>query len=534
MNILLINPYYIEPVLGDGSITTIVPNFPIGLAYIAAYMREKTSHNIMVLDASCSLNSYPISEGNKIIYGLAEDDLISKIKKSRPDLVGISGMYTKHAEGTHLLAKLVKSCFPEVPVVAGGSHVSLLPEVVINDDNIDYVCIGEGEITFLELSNRLCNKKSIDDILGICFKNNGKVIINSPRPRITDLDSLPFPARDMFDFNFYTRNIGNADFLMRQPWGYLITSRGCPFNCKFCNVRHVWTKKWISRSSGSIVSEMSLMIKEYGIREFAFMDDCASVNRNSFKELLEKIISEKLNIRFTFPTGLAFTTLDKEIIDLLYKAGCYRLTFGIESGNKDIRKHISKTWSLDKAKELIQYANKIGMWTINTNIIGFLNETKEQMEDTFNFNVQSDVDMAIFYLLHTHPAADIYKEFEDAGIVPSSNLVVNGQEKYLDFYKKIYPYVTDTPQRNLNYSANELLKFQSEFYNNFLKKRFINNLLNPFHIIRKIRSLESFKYVLKIAFVYSKMFTYMVFQRNKLDLSRRIFLLGRKNKGNNE
>lgn len=528
MRILLINPNYSEPIQEDGSHTTLIPNFPIGLGYIASYVRKYSDHEVEVLDAGERVVPYLSEVGETMIYGLTSDEIRQKLEKVRPDVIGISGMYSRHAVNTHLCAALAQDCHPDVPVIVGGSHASLLPDVVIQDENIDFVCIGEGEITFLEFCNAIDRLEDTSKLLGLCYKKDGKVIKNPPRPRIEDLNSIPFPARDLFDFEFYVKHIGNEDFIMRQPWADLITSRGCPFNCSFCNVRFVWTRKWRYRSADNIVSEMRLMKEKYSIREFAFMDDSASVNKKVFMRLLDTIIEAKLDIKFTFPTGLAFTTLDKEVMDKLYEAGCYRITFGLESGNPEIRKDIRKTWPLDKAKELIKHANHIGMWTANTNIIGFLNETREQMEDTLRFNIESGVDLATFYLLHTHPAADIYRQFEEAGIVPKMCKPKNGND-IIRYYKEIYPLISDTPQRNKHFTSTQLEVIQGEFYRRFLRYRLKAVLKNPLHLLRKMRNFESLKYTLNLGMVYIKMLIYSLFPKNKKDMTRRLFLKGHKN-----
>ena len=532
MHILLINPNYSEPIQEDGSHTPVIPNFPIGLGYVASYVREYSDHEVEVLDAGKGIVPYLSEDGKTMIYGLTPDKIGQKLEKARPDVIGISGMYGRDALNIHRCAALAKERHPNVPIIVGGSHASLLPEVVIQDENIDFVCMGEGEITFLEFCNVIDRSEDASKLLGLCYKKDGRVIKNPPRPRIEDLDSIPFPARDLFDFEFYVKHIGREKFLMRQPWAYLISSRGCPFNCSFCNVKFVWTRKWCCRSAENIVSEMTLMKEKYGIREFAFMDDCASVNKKAFMRLLNTIIEAKLDIKFAFPTGLAFTTLDKEVMDKLYEAGCYRVTFGMESGNPEIRKDIRKTWSLDKAKELIKYANHIGMWTANTNIIGPLNETREQMEDTLQFNIESNVDLATFYLLATHPASDVYRQFEEAGIVPKIRKPKNGDD-VLRYYKDISPIINDVigaaPQRNKHFTGIQLGVIQGEFYRRFLKHRLKALLKNPLHLLKKIRNFESLKYTLNLGMTYSKMLTYSFFHKNKKDMTRHLFSKGHKN-----
>ena len=293
-------------------------------------------------------------------------------------------MFSAYFDDVIETAKVIKKIDKNIKVVVGGSHVSVDPVGVIKNKSIDVAVYGEGEMTMWEL----VLGKDLKKIKGIVYRKTGVIIKNEPRELINNLDDLPYPDWSVLDYSKY--EMGGV-FNMRKPVFPLISSRGCPGHCLYCSVNAVWQHRWRGRSAVNVVNEMEYLMKNFGAREFSFQDDSVSVDKKRLEEICEEITDRKLNIKWNTPNGIAHWTLTKPLLKKMKQAGCYRITFGIESGDQEMRRWVGKPYSLDQAKELTQYANSLGFWTLATNIIGFPYETKENIENTFNFALNSGV-----------------------------------------------------------------------------------------------------------------------------------------------
>jgi magnesium-protoporphyrin IX monomethyl ester (oxidative) cyclase len=459
-------------VYGDGVLS---PSIPMGLLYLAGYLRDKKI-DVCFYDALADRPERMLRVGTGRRYGAGEKRILAKIKKYKPEIVGIGTMFTAYFEDSLNLARLIKSFDRSILVVIGGSHVSIDPvESLLRSDCIDVAVYGEGEETFYEIARGVELKK----IKGIVYRKRGIVVKNEPRSLINDLDSIPFPAWDMLDLKKY--KMGSV-FNMREPVFPIVSSRGCPGHCLYCSVNSVWQHRWRGRSPANVVDEMEMLMTNFGAREFAFQDDSLSVNKKRFEKLCDEIIARKLNIKWTTPNGIAHWTLNKKLIKKMKEAGCYRITFGIESADKKTRDWVGKPYDLNQAEELIRYANKIGMWTLSTNIIGFPYETGKQIKKTLDFAIESDVDLAFFFRLGPRPGTKIYDIFKENDWLM--------EDKHLLFSENV-------ACRTKYFSGEDLVSLQKQMYRNFLIKRWTNPLVLV-RIIRKIRSFEDFFYVVNM------------------------------------
>ncbi|MEK7064536.1 MAG: radical SAM protein [Patescibacteria group bacterium] len=481
MKILLIYPP--ETIYGPG-IAAVTP--PLGLAYLAAYIL-KFGYEVQILDTLAEGKGQDKIIGKYHRFGLSEKKIKKWIADYQPDVVGISVMFTAFAQDALDVARLAKEVSKKIIVVLGGAHVSIDPKKTVMEKNVDVVVNGEGEVTFLNLLRALEGKSALSKVTGIAFRQGKKGVMTPPTPIVPDLDSLPFPARHLLPMEKYQSE--HDPYNMRQPLTPIVTSRGCPAKCVYCSIHSIWGFGWRGRSPKNVVDELELLQKEYGIREVSLQDDSASLNKKRMAGICDEIINRKIDIRWTTPNGIAHWTLDKPLLEKMKKAGCYRITFGIESGNEEQRRWIGKPYSLAQAKELTQYANKLGFWTLATNIIGFPYETKDQMQDTINFAINSDVDFALFFRLGPRPGTPVYDVFKKEGWLPKDERVLFSESVACDT-----KYV----------KGHELYDIQNKAYSRFFKKRFLS-FLNPMRIMRKIRSFEDVKYVSGLAFAGTKM-----------------------------
>lgn len=476
---------------GDPTIPAVTP--PLGLAYLAAYL-EKYRYPVAILDAVVEgkIRKYK----KKTVYGLSEKEILERIKKFAPDLVGIACMYTAYAGDAHRVAKIVKDYNPKIPVIFGGAHASIFPELILKDKNVDLVVLGEGELTILDLVRHLEAKKPLTELPGTVARIRKKIIRNNPRVFIEDLDAIPFPAWHLMPMKTYIE-AGDSDYAMRRPGMVIISSRGCPGRCIYCSIHAVWGHTWRGRSSKNVADELEKLHQDYGIREFYFMDDSMGVSKPRLKEICQEIIQRKLDIRWTTPNGIAHWTLDEEVLDRMKAAGCYRITFGIESGNPETRRFIGKPYDLSQAERMIKYANKIGLWTICTNIIGFPDETREQIEDTIKFAIDSDTDLAIFYLLCPHPGTKAYEIFKEKGLVNFDYVFEPKRGFKSEDFAEIGRALAGRGVRTKYFSEEELREILTKAYRRFVLAR-CKSFLKPRRIIQKIHSQEDLFYVSRI------------------------------------
>ena len=235
MKILLIYP---PMTIRSNDTTTPGAAIPLGLANIGAIL-ETNGYNVSIVDA--------LAEGINIVkktktytrVGLSEKTIIEKLNYHKPDIVGISTMFTAYSSDSHNIAKIVKKYNPKTLVIFGGAHASILYKNVLIDKNVDLVVVGEGENTILEIVKNFENKLDLENIKGTAIRNNqGQIILNPPRLPITNLDSLPLPARHLLPMDLYLRDSqeNKGSYAMRAPYTSVVTSRGCPNNCIYCAV----------------------------------------------------------------------------------------------------------------------------------------------------------------------------------------------------------------------------------------------------------------------------------------------------------
>lgn len=492
MEILLINPYYSQ-LLEYYSFFKAAPS--IALMYIAGYLR-KHGIDCRICEFGIFNAGDSIRIGNRVRFGVSDEQIAKIVKKEKPEVVGITSMYSVYYRDVIEIATTIKKIDTNIAVVIGGNHASSYWDHLLRNKCIDFIAIGEGEETFLELSRKLLNHESVEKICGIAYRgNNGNIVRTNPRELIKDIDEIPFPAFDIVD---YTRYLGEGNpYSMRPPAAGIVSSRGCPGNCVFCTVKAVWGRSWRGRSPANVVDEVELLQKEYNVKEIGFLDDSASVNRERWQGICEEIIRRKLNIKWTTPNGIAHWTLTKEILNKMYKSGCYRITFGIESGNDETRKFLRKPYSLEQAKELIQYANRIGMWTFCTNIIGFPYENLDSINDTIDFAKKCETDFACFYLLIPQPSSDVYKYFKKEGLLNIDNFFESEDFDESEFDKINY-ILNETGCDTVYFKKEELNRLQKYAYRSFIAYRGLSYLFNPLRLIRKIHSVEDLMYIMRV------------------------------------
>lgn len=481
--ILLINP----PYTGYGKPVEIQTDEPLGLMCLAAYLRE-SGKEVEIFDAHRGIENV-LDENQFYWSGLRREEIKEKILEVKPSIVGITCMFTMHSKGAHDVAKIVKEVSPRTLVIFGGSHPSALPEWILEDENVDIVVIGEGEVTLLEIAEKHERSEDVYSISGTVTRKNGNIVKNPERSFIQNLDSLPLPAREMVDMSLYLHEPYRTLFAIKPPRLNIMTSRGCTGKCVFCSIHSIWRHRCRMFSAERVIEEIEILANKYGARELAFLDDNLTFLKNRMKKICKEVICRKLHIKWCTPNGVAIWTLDEELLDLMKASGLYKITFGIDTASKKTQKFIHKTHlDLDRAKEIIEYCNKIGMWTHASFIIGFPYETKEDVEATINYAVESDLDFAAFFIATPFPGTPLYEIYKSEGLFPDF-----GASRAMRWEGSQQVVMTDTQY----FKKEELQDYLKEAHRRFYHSR-IKKFLNPVRIKRKIRDWYELKYFIKL------------------------------------
>jgi radical SAM superfamily enzyme YgiQ (UPF0313 family) len=295
--------------------------FPNGILYIAAVL-EKAGHNIQIYDANID-SRQPI-------------DFIP----FNPDVIGFSVLTGPNMDSAITQSKKFKTILPATKIVWGNVHASILPKQALAEDYIDYVVIGAGEYTLLELVDHLENGQyNLDEIRGLAHKKNGRIIINEPRPFIKNLDDLPDPAWHLVDASRYWEATLNS-------------SRGCPYRCTYCYNTGFHKKYRADFSAERIIAQMERLNREHGVKFIRFFEDNFTFNRKRLRHFCQLVIEKKLKMKWDCDSR---ADLKREDVALMAKAGCASLALGMESGSQRMLDFMQKGITVADMEETFWY-----------------------------------------------------------------------------------------------------------------------------------------------------------------------------------
>lgn len=448
MHVLLLNP----PLRFRSPI--VLP--PLGLAYLAARL-ARDGHRVEILDAPA--------------LGINLRMVIEEVRRRRPEVLGIGGM----TPSFDLTRETVTACRPFVRHIAlGGPHVSALGTAVRDSvPEADFFIIGEGEESFAELIQALEHNQALDRIPGLLDRETPEV---SERPPIADLDSLPFPARDLLPNRRYRHPASPS-----APAATLVTSRGCPHPCSFCD-KAVFGGRLRLRSPGSVADEIETIVDQFGIRELIFYDDNFLSPPDRARAIADEIRQRGLRVGFRCEGRVDGVTPD--LLQALKAAGCHTIAYGIESANPHGLAFLRKGFSADDARRVLAMTRQAGLRAGAYFILGIPVETLEDMERTIDFAIELNPDFAQFSILSPTPGAELFRRADQDGVLESSRLVNPFDQD------RARPYLA-----SLHWNAVEVGKTLKKAYRKFyLRPGFIRKFLSirkkPFNIPPLLESIR--------------------------------------------
>ncbi len=414
---------------------------PLGLMYVAASL-EKAGFQVQMLD--------------NYLMKKTTQEVKQHVAQLKPEIVGItcgSATYPKTIE----TAKAIKEAQPNCKIVVGGWHASYMPDSLLAHPEIDYVVMGEGEKAITQLATRITNSKKTQkplDIAGIGYRKNGQNIKNAPK-FIENMDEIPYPARHLLPLELYDRTI---EFLNVKPADVMSISRGCVFNCGFCETRKLWGNICRAFSPQRVIGEIQDLQKRYGTKGIYFINDNFTLRKKETLELCKQMIQNKLDLEWVCDTRVDL--INQELTEAMSKAGCKAIWFGVESGSPEILKSIGRNTTLEQTEKAFKLCKNAGIQVACSLMLGLPGETIKDMERTLRFAKKLDPDWCQFNVFIAYPDSRLYNELLEKG-------------NYVKLDEFLLSVKTD------EYDYDELLKIQKRFFIEFHR--------SPKQILKRIR-----------------------------------------------
>ncbi|MCL5035652.1 MAG: B12-binding domain-containing radical SAM protein [Chloroflexi bacterium] len=365
----------------------------LGLGYLASYLREK---------------GVPVEILDIYAMNLSPEAAKEEMRKSMATVVGITTT-TIGWLGAVECARLAREALPAALIVVGGPHLSLYPKECLSFPEIDMGVLGDGEETLMEIITRLEEEWPLAKIKGTVYRDeNGNPVVAERRPFIEDLDSLPFPAVDLFPMERY------QCLTIEKPFFTMTTTRGCPYKCAFCTQVHCGNKARF-RSAESLAEEVEMYIKKYGAREIIMFDETFTLKKSRVLEFCRIIKERGLKFRFNIRTRVDL--IDEEILEALKEAGCYGLHMGIESGSEEILRIMQKGITLKQVKKAFETARGLGFMTRGYFMLAYLDENDETYNKTLRLARELPLDWASFSITTPLPGTALYSQAMERGII---------------------------------------------------------------------------------------------------------------------
>jgi anaerobic magnesium-protoporphyrin IX monomethyl ester cyclase len=462
MRVALINPRFRLPI--D---TRTSPH--LGLAYLAA-VSQLRGDIVRVYDAD--VETEPLRD---FVAGF------------RPDVVGITANTPQVKQAWRTAAAIREVA--DVPVVLGGPHVSVESENLdfesLGHPGVHMIVRGEGETTWVQVCDRLDAWKRDqedhstarlfgpaavwEDVPGISFRtSDGELHRNVARVPIEDLDSLPWPAYDLFRMERYTSLQPATDAVEGARSFSLMTSRGCPYRCTYCS-QSVMPVRWRARSPEGVLEEWKHLVRDRGAQEIGVLDDSANIQVKRLERLAGLLIAECLHkVPWIFVNGIRANLAEREFLARLRSAGLKRLAFGVETGDPGILKRIDKRIDLDTIRQAFRSAKAVGLETIGFFIVGLPGDTRETMQRTIDFAIELDPLIANFSMMTPYPGTRVYEQVRREG-----HLLIHDWEDYVFFEQK---------------ARFEMGEMTAELVETMYRRAYRQFYLRPRPILRRLRS----------------------------------------------
>jgi anaerobic magnesium-protoporphyrin IX monomethyl ester cyclase len=423
---------------------------PLSILYLAAVLEERDIE-VTVLDQPA--------------LGINVEETVRWVKKENPDVLGFSTL-TSSGQTAALISTKVKKENPQVITVFGNHHATFNAERILRKyPSVDIVVRGEGEKTVMELAECLENGGDLQEIRGINFRKEGKIVTNPDQLLIKDLDSLPFPDRKLINAEYHCV-IAGANIAPKK-FTSIVTSRGCVYNCRFCSCTEIAKNRWRPRSAQNTLEELQFLSGE-GYKQLIFVDDAFTMNPKRVIEICRGIRREKLDLEWICEGRVDICTYD--MVHEMVLAGCKVLYLGIENANQRILDYYNKKITPKQSENAVRTAKKAGVDVVaGSFILGAPDETREEIWNTVKFAQRVPIDIPQFNILGAHPGNDIWNEFVAKGFIDPEKWWEKGVA-----VSEVYPYAQVSRDEIMQIMHDAF--FQYVYRPSFLAKQIVKTL----------------------------------------------------------
>jgi radical SAM superfamily enzyme YgiQ (UPF0313 family) len=421
--------------------------------------------------------------GKMLVTGLSIPEILQRIPPST-HLIGVSCMFSHEWPYTRQIIQAIKKAFPSVPIVAGGEHITALPDFTLQTcPEVEYCVLGEGEETLVEVVEYLKTPEKMTEVAGLALRHKGQILHTQPRKRIKTIDDIPWPAWELVPLETYlSQGLSYGVNLGRTiP---MIATRGCPYECTFCSNPTMWTTRWIARKPDLVLDEIEYYLKTYQVTNIDFYDLTAIIRKDWIKEFCWLILDRGLKFTWQLPSGTRSEAIDEEVCRLLYASGCRNVSYAPESGSREVLRRIKKKVKLDRMLTSMRGAVRSGL-NVKANIIfGFPDETRWEVWQTIGFLFMMaltgvhDVSISMF---SPYPGSELFSELLEQGKIKAfSDEYFLSLTAYTDMARAV-SWTDNMSSKELNFLRMfGLLGFYGTQY-----------LLRPWRLIQTLRNLIS-------------------------------------------
>ncbi len=423
---------------------------PLGLLYLQAAI-ERTRHRAVFLDAA--------------LEGWDHVETARSALATEPDVVGIQAMSFTMPDA-YLVARALKRLRPDVATLIGGPHPTLFPGETAGLPDVDFAFAGEGEQGIVEFLDVFHDPTARIRVPGIAARLANELVVTPPRQLLSDLDVLPFPARRSSPWRRYSSVLAE-----RAPNTVMITSRGCPFECVFCNRMG---RRYRRHSAAYVLAEIEDILR-LGITEIFIHDDTFTLDRERVRAICNGILERSYDIAWEARTRVDL--VDAPLLELMRRAGCRRLSFGVESGSPEVLTLMRKGIDLQAAIEVFRACRRLRISTLADFMLGNLGETAREIEQTMAFVRMLDPDYVQFSICSPYPATPLYAMGRARGLIPDDVWRKFACDPLGEFRSPVW---------TEHFTADELARMTRAAYRNFY--------FRPRFVLRQLRRIGSFRH----------------------------------------